>query len=79
MGQPDFNKEIFYSTIRANIKKYRSQQGLTAAQLAEMAGLSHDYLRQIESEKDRHHVSLISLYKLSQALGIKIDDLLENI
>lgn len=79
MGRSDFNNEIFYDTIRANIKKYRTQQRLTAAQLAEKAGLGHDYLRQIESEKDRHHVSLVSLYKISQALGVKMDDLVENL
>lgn len=73
----DFNSEAFYNAIRSNIKKYRVQQKLTAAQLAEKAGLGHDYLRQIESEKDRHHVSLVSLYKISQALGVKMDDLVE--
>ena len=70
-----FNNEIFFETIRKNIKHYRTQQGLTAAQLAERAGLGHDYLRQIESEKDRHHVSLISLYKISRALDVTMDAL----
>ncbi|MCI7124826.1 MAG: helix-turn-helix transcriptional regulator [Agathobaculum sp.] len=68
MGRSGFDNEIFFDTIRKNIKKYRAQQGLTAAQLSEKAGLGHDYLRQIESEKDRHHVSLVSLYKISMAL-----------
>ena len=75
MGRSDFNKEIFFDTIRKNIKKYRAQRGLTAAQLSEKAGLGHDYLRQIESERDRHHVSLVSLYKISLALGVSMDDL----
>ena len=71
----NFNNETFFETIRKNIKRYRTQQGLTAAQLAEKAGLGHDYLRQIESEKDRHHVSLISLYKISRALDVTMDAL----
>ena len=75
MERSDFDTETFYNTIRKNIKKYRVQQGLTAAQLAEKAGLGHDYLRQIESEKDRHHVSLVSLYKISRALGVRMDAL----
>ncbi|MBS6215306.1 MAG: helix-turn-helix transcriptional regulator [Clostridiales bacterium] len=74
----DFNNEMFFDTIRKNIKKYRAQQGLTAAQLSEKAGLGHDYLRQIESEKDRHHVSLVSLYKISKALGISMDTLIKG-
>lgn len=78
MGLSDFDNDFFYDTIRRNIKKYRIQRGLTAAALAERAGLSHDYLRQIESEQDRHHVSLISLYKISVALGIRMDKLVEE-
>lgn len=78
MGRSDFDNEIFFDTIRENIKKYRTQQGLTAAQLSEKAGLGHDYLRQIESKKDRHHVSLVSLYKISKALNISMDKLTEK-
>ena len=50
MERSDFDRETFYNIIRKNVKKYRVQQGMTAAQLAEKAGLGHDYLRQIESE-----------------------------
>ena len=71
----DFDNEVFFERIRRNIKRYRTEQGLTAAQLAERAGLGHDYVRQSESEKDRHHVSLISLYKISRALDVTMDAL----
>lgn len=74
----NFDNETFYERIRKNIKRYRTEQRLTAAQLAEKAGLGHDYLRQIESEKDRHHVSLISLYKISMALNISMDALVSE-
>ncbi|HIZ93051.1 MAG TPA: helix-turn-helix transcriptional regulator [Candidatus Flavonifractor avicola] len=78
MERSDFDRETFYNIIRKNVKKYRVQQGMTAAQLAERAGLGHDYLRQIESEKDRHHVSLISLYKISVALHVSMDALIAD-
>lgn len=78
MERSDFDSETFYDVIRKNIKKYRVQRGMTAAQLAEKAGLGHDYLRQIESEKDRHHVSLVSLYKISMALNISMDTLIAD-
>lgn len=74
----NFDNETFYERIRKNIKRYRTEQRLTAAQLAEKAGLGHDYLRQIESEKDRNHVSLISLYKISMALNISMDALVSE-
>ena len=73
-----FDNESFCERIRKNIKRCRTEQGLTAAQLAEKAGLGHDYLRQIESEKDRHHVSLISLHKISMALNISMDALVSE-
>ena len=78
MERSDFDREAFYNVIRKSVKKYRVQQGMTAAQLAEKAGLGHDYLRQIESEKDRHHVSLISLYKISVALHVSMDALIAD-
>ena len=76
MEHLDFDNEVFFERIRRNIKRYRTEQGLTAAQLAERAGLGHDYLRQIESEKDRHHVSLVSLYKISMSLSVSMDALI---
>lgn len=72
-----FDKAI-YDTIRRNIKKYRKQKGLTSAQLAEMVGLSHDFIRQIESEKVRYNFSVDTFYKISVALGVGMDRLAEN-
>ena len=40
-----------YNTIRKNIKHYRKERKITSAKLAELVGLSHDFIRQIESEK----------------------------
>lgn len=77
MGKGDFNATDFYNRIRLNIIRCRKEQGLTAAALAEKAGLGHDYLRQVESEKDRHHVSLVSLYKIAAALDVSMDQLVE--
>lgn len=40
-----------YDVIRHNIKLYRQEKKMTQAELAEKANLSHDYIRQIESDK----------------------------
>ena len=72
-----FDKAI-YDTIRRNIKKYRKQKGLTSAQLAEIVGLSHDFIRQIESDKVRYNFSVETFYKISVALGVGMDKLAEN-
>lgn len=70
----DYN---IYDTIRRNIKKYRKEKGLTSAQLAEMVGLSHDFIRQIESEKTRYNFSVETFYKISVALDVSLDKFVE--
>lgn len=67
-----------YNTIRRNIKKYRKEKGLTSAQLAEMVDLSHDFIRQIESEKVGYNFSVETFYKISVALGVSLDQLIEK-
>ncbi len=74
MEQLVFDHQI-YDTIRKNIKKYRTERGLTAAQLAELVGLSHDFIRQIESEKAAYNFSVETFYKISVALGVSLDAL----
>lgn len=77
MNELVFDTQI-YDTIRRNIKKYRKEKGLTSAQLAEMVGLSHDFIRQIESEKTRYNFSVETFYKIAVALGTGMDKLTEK-
>ena len=77
MEEIKFDAQI-YDTIRRNIKKYRKEKGLTSAQLAEMVGLSHYFIRQIESEKTRYNFSVETFYKISVALGTGMDKLAEQ-
>ena len=64
-----------YDTIRKNIRKYRKEKGMTSAQLAEMTGLSHDFIRQIQSDKTRYNFSVETFYKISVALDVSMDAL----
>lgn len=70
--KPVYDDDI-YNTIRRNIRKYRKQKGLTSAQLAEMVDLSHDFIRQIQSEKAAYNFSVETFYKISVALGVSMD------
>ena len=72
-----FDEDI-YNTIRRNIKKYRLEKGLTSAQLAEMVDLSHDFIRQIQSEKAEYNLSVETFYKISVALGVSLDELIKK-
>ena len=73
----DKNDYTVYDIIRRNIKKYRKEKGITSAQLAEMVGLSHDFICQIESEKTRYNFSVETLYKISVALDVSLDKFVE--
>lgn len=77
MKNPVFKTNI-YDIIRKNIKKYRNERGLTSAQLAEMVDLSHDFIRQIESEKTAYNFSVDTFYKISVALNVTLDDLIQE-
>ncbi|MBQ3573652.1 MAG: helix-turn-helix transcriptional regulator [Clostridia bacterium] len=72
------NDDTIYDIIRRNIKKYRKEKGITSAQLAEKVDLSHDFIRQIESEKTRYNFSVETLYKISVALNVSLDKLVEQ-
>lgn len=71
-------EDTIYDIIRRNIKKYRKMRGLTSAQLAEKVNLSHDFIRQIESEKTRYNFSVETFYKIAVALDIELDKLVEK-
>ncbi len=74
MEQLKFDEDI-YNTIRKNIKKYRDEKGITSAQLSEMVDLSHDFIRQIQSEKAAYNFSVETFYKIAVALDVSLDKL----
>lgn len=77
MNEIKFDLAI-YDTIRKNIKKYRKLKGLTAAQLSEIVELSHEFIRQIESEKVASNFSVDTFYRISIALDVTLDQLIEK-
>ena len=77
MKSIEFDHNI-YDTIRKNIKKYRKLKNMTAAQLAELVDLSHDFIRQIESEKVAYNFSVETFYRISVALNVSMDKLIRK-
>ena len=65
-----------YNTIRKNIKHYRKERKITSAKLAELVGLSHDFIRQIESEKSAYNFSIDEEYKILIGNTINYIDIL---
>lgn len=77
MGKYKMDENI-YDAIRKNIRKYRKEKHITSAKLAEMVDLSHDFIRQIQSDKVRYNFSVETLYKISIALNVNLDDLVKK-
>lgn len=77
LKQVKFDENI-YDTIRKNIRKYRKLKNMTSAELAEIVGLSHEFIRQIQSDKAGYNFSVETFYKISVALGVSLDALIEK-
>lgn len=73
------NKDNKYSFVKENIsiniRKYRKTRKLTQEELAEKADISYDFMRRIESSYGKCGFSVITLYKLAEALDVSIDEL----
>ena len=66
-----------YEQIARNIKKYRHEAGITQAVLAERVGVSHEFIRRIESKKGVKTFSGDTIWKISLALNIEVGKLFE--
>lgn len=77
MNEYKFNKNI-KSLICQNIKKYRNAKKVRLMDLAEAIDVTPDHLKRIEAENDRNNISLITLYKISVVLDVRIDKFFEE-
>ena len=66
-----------YEQIARNIKKYRKEANITQLVLAEKIGVSHEFIRRIESKKGAKTFSIDTIWKISLALNIDISKLFE--
>lgn len=71
-------KDNVYEVIRKNLRYYRKLKGMTQAEFAEAMNLSHDYIRQVESEKSNKNFSISSLQLAAQVLDVKIYQFFED-
>lgn len=64
--------------MREYLKEFREKQRITQKQLAESIGLSQNYYFYIESGERQRDISLDLLQKLSQALEVPLNDLIQK-
>ena len=74
MNKYEYN---IYEQISRNIKKYRKAAGMTQAVLSEKVGLSHEFIRRIESKKGAKTFSVDTIWKISLALDVDPGKLFE--
>ncbi len=70
-------EENIYEQVTRNIKKYRKKANITQAELAEAIGVSHEFIRRIESKKGKKSFSFQTLWNISKVLHVSLDQLVE--
>ncbi len=64
--------EYYYKIIRYNIKKLRQKLELTQQELADMVGVSKQYISDLESNNRNKHLTIAILGRIADATGIEI-------
>ena len=65
--------EYYYEIVRANIKKYRIANNLTQQDLADLSGVSRQYICDIENKNRNKHITIAVLGKIADSLDIDIE------
>jgi transcriptional regulator with XRE-family HTH domain len=62
--------------VGRNVKRVREKTGLTQEKLAEISGFSQQYISGLE--QGRRNPTIVTLYELSQALGVTHIELMRS-
>lgn len=65
--------EYYYDIIRDKIKKYRKEKNLTQQDLADLAGISRQYVTDIENENRNKHITIAILGRIADAMNVNIE------
>ncbi|MEQ1524570.1 MAG: helix-turn-helix transcriptional regulator [Aestuariivirga sp.] len=62
--------------VGRNVKRVREKAGITQEKLSEMSGFSQQYISGLE--QGRRNPTIVTLYELSQALGVTHVELMRS-
>ena len=74
-----YSKENLSIIVRVNIRKYRKMRGYTMQELADLTGLTHGYVRDLECLTIDKTPLLETVGKFADALEIDIRQLFDDI
>ena len=74
-----YSKEILSIQVRKNIRKYRKMRGYTLQELADLTGLTHGYVRDLECLTINKTPTLETIGKFADALQIDIRQLFDEV
>lgn len=75
----DYDKKTLSKLVRKNIRKYRLMRKYTLQELADKAGYTHQYVRDLECLNIDKTPTLEALGKFATALDIDIRQLFDEI
>lgn len=64
--------EHYYEIVRKNIKKYRLEKKYSQQNLADIAGITRQYITDIENPNRNKHVTIAILGRIADALQVDI-------
>ena len=70
-------EKFFKKIIIEHIREARLEKGWTQAQIAEAACVSHEFIRDLESEKGEDYISTFSIWLIAKALDADLNELLD--
>ncbi len=74
-----YSKETLSIQVRKNIRKYRKMRGYTLQELADLTGLTHGYVRDLECLTIDKTPTLETIGKFADALEIDIRQLFDEV
>lgn len=64
--------EHYYEIVRKNIKKYRLEKKYSQQNLADVAGITRQYITDIKNPNRNKHVTIAILGRIADALQVDI-------
>lgn len=70
-------ENLFKKKVIERIREVRIKKGWTQARLAEAICVSHEYIRNLESERGNNYFSTFTVWLISKVLDVSLDYLLD--